>query len=156
MTMKRFMPFSGLARAAFGPVKRFPGPNLGSLVLAGLLLGLLLAPEWAAAQSFSLDKILPSGMTEQPFLQQVVTVLAIVILAAVFITLGFGVVNAIADVFTTLSEARRLGEWGLFMKNLGMVIGVVVVGVVLAVLVYTWITTIEINPTVTIGAGGGA
>ena len=63
-------------------------------------------------------------------------------------------VSGITDIFTTLSEARRMGEWGLFMKNLGMVIGVVIVGVVLAVLVYTWMTTIDINPTITIGGGG--
>ena len=37
------------------------------------------------------------------------------------------------------------------MKNLGMVIAVVIVGVVLAVLIYTWLTTISINPQVTIG-----
>ena len=30
--------------------------------------------------------------------------------------------------------------------------GVVILGVVLAVLVYTWMTTISINPTVTIGS----
>lgn len=139
------------ATTAFGG---HAGPR--ALLLAALAVGVLLAPELAAAAepSFSLDKILPSGLVEKPFLEQVVTVLAIVILAAVFIALGFGVVSGITDIFTTLSEARRMGEWGLFMKNLGMVIGVVIVGVVLAVLVYTWMTTIDINPTITIGGGG--
>ena len=37
----------------------------------------------------------------------------------------------------------------------GMVLGVVILGVVLAVLVYTWMTTIDINPTVTIGGSSG-
>ena len=64
-------------------------------------------------------------------------VLAMVILCATFITLGFGVVGGIGDVFSTMSEARRMGEWSLFMKTLGMVMAVVIVGVVLAVLVYT-------------------
>ena len=90
-------------------------------------------------------------MTDKPFLEQVVTILAMVILSAVFIALGFGVVGGMTDIFTTLSEARRMGDWGLFMKNLGMVLGVVILGVVLAVLVYTWMTTIDINPTVNIG-----
>ena len=119
-------------------------------------LGLLVLPDLALAQSssgpsFALDTILPSGLTDKPFLEQVVTILAMVILSAVFIALGFGVVGGMTDIFTTLSEARRMGDWGLFMKNLGMVLAVVILGVVLAVLVYTWMTTIDINPTVNIG-----
>ena len=122
-----------------------------------LLMGLLL-PDFACAQaagepSFALGKILPSSMTTKPFLEQVITVLAMVILCATFITLGFGVVGGIGDVFSTMSEARRMGEWSLFMKTLGMVMAVVIVGVVLAVLVYTWLTQIDINPTITIGGG---
>lgn len=119
-------------------------------------LGLLVLPDSALAQSstgpsFALDTILPSGLTDKPFLEQIITILAMVILSAVFIALGFGVVGGMTDIFTTLSEARRMGDWGLFMKNLGMVLAVVILGVVLAVLVYTWMTTIEINPTVNIG-----
>ena len=126
---------------------------MGVVVGLGLLLVL---PDLAWAQStsgpsFALDTILPSGLTDKPFLEQVVTILAMVILSAVFIALGFGVVGGMTDIFTTLSEARRMGDWGLFMKNLGMVLGVVILGVVLAVLVYTWMTTIDINPTVNIG-----
>lgn len=135
-------------------VRRDTG-SLWMLALA-LALGALLLPEGACAQaaggpSFALDKILPASMTSKPFLEQVITVLAMVILSAVFITLGFGVVGGIGDVFSTMSEARRMGEWSLFMKTLGMVMAVVIVGVVLAVLVYTWLTQIDINPTITIG-----
>ena len=117
-------------------------------------LALLLLPELAAAQStpsFSLDTILPDSLAGEDFLKQMVTVIAMVIIAGAFITLGFGVMGGIGDVFTTLSDARRMGEWSLFMKNLGMVIAVVIVGVVLAVLIYTWLTTISINPQVTLG-----
>ena len=117
-------------------------------------LALLLLPELAAAQStpsFSLDTILPDSLANEDFLKQMVTVIAMVIIAGAFITLGFGVMGGIGDVFTTLSDARRMGEWSLFMKNLGMVIAVVIVGVVLAVLIYTWLTTISINPQVTLG-----
>lgn len=139
--------------------KGFPVPRIAASALYAVLvvsLGLLLFPDLASAEpSFALDTILPSGLTDKPFLEQVVTVLAMVILAAVFIALGFGVVGGMADIFTTLSEARRMGDWGLFMKNLGMVLGVVILGVVLAVLVYTWMTTIDINPTVTIGGSSG-
>lgn len=125
-------------------------------ILALVLSVLMMWPDFAEAQaagapSFALDKILPSSMTSKPFLEQVITVLAMVILSAVFITLGFGVVGGIGDVFSTMSEARRMGEWSLFMKTLGMVMAVVIVGVVLAVLVYTWLTNISINPTISIG-----
>ena len=125
-------------------------------ILALVLSVLMMWPDFADAQaagapSFALDKILPSSMTSKPFLEQVITVLAMVILSAVFITLGFGVVGGIGDVFSTMSEARRMGEWSLFMKTLGMVMAVVIVGVVLAVLVYTWLTNISINPTISIG-----
>lgn len=122
-----------------------------------VLLGGLLLPDFACAAndpSFALDKILPSSMKDKPFLEQVITVLAMVILCATFITLSFGVVGGIGDVFSTMSEARRMGEWSLFMKTLGMVMAVVIVGVVLAVLVYSWLTKIDINPTITIGGGG--
>ncbi|MCB1825789.1 MAG: hypothetical protein KDJ54_14885 [Candidatus Competibacteraceae bacterium] len=136
--------------------KGFPVPRIAASTLYAVLvvsLGLLLLPDLASAEpSFALDTILPSGLTDKPFLEQVVTILAMVILSAVFIALGFGVVGGMTDIFTTLSEARRMGDWGLFMKNLGMVLGVVILGVVLAVLVYTWMTTISINPTVTIGS----
>ena len=127
-------------------------PRLSLLWLVPLAL--LLLPELAAAQSepsFALDTILPSSMTDKPFLEKMVTVVAMVIMAGAFITLGFGVMGGIGDIFTTLSDARRMGEWSLFMKNLGMVLAVVIVGVVLAVLVYTWMTTIDIRPSVTIG-----
>ena len=125
-------------------------------ILALVLSVLMMWPDFAEAQaagapSFALDKILPSSMTSKPFLEQVITVLAMVILSAVFITLGFGVVGGIGDVFSTMSEARRMGEWSLFMKTLGMVMAVVIVGVVLAVLVYTWLSNISINPTISIG-----
>ncbi|RUQ34682.1 MAG: hypothetical protein EKK71_15705 [Candidatus Competibacteraceae bacterium] len=139
------------------PAKRVPLKPTASSILPAVLvvsvLGLLLIPDMAAATSpsFALDKILPSSLTSKPFLEQVVTILAMVVLSAAFIALGFGVVGGITDIFTTLSEARRMGDWGLFMKNLGMIMGVVIVGVVLAVLVYTWLTTIQINPTITIG-----
>ncbi|MCP5451892.1 MAG: hypothetical protein H6972_15355 [Gammaproteobacteria bacterium] len=136
--------------------KGFPVPRIAASTLYAVLvvsLGLLVLPDLASAEpSFALDTILPSGLTDKPFLEQVVTILAMVILSAVFIALGFGVVGGMTDIFTTLSEARRMGDWGLFMKNLGMVLGVVILGVVLAVLVYTWMTTISINPTVTIGS----
>ena len=127
-------------------------PRLSLLWLVPLAL--LLLPELAAAQSepsFALDTILPSSMTDKPFLEKMVTVVAMVIIAGAFITLGFGVMGGIGDIFTTLSDARRMCEWSLFMKNLGMVLAVVIVGVVLAVLVYTWMTTIDISPSVTIG-----
>ena len=46
-------------------------------------LGLLVLPDLALAQSagpsFALDMILPSGLTDKPFLEQVVTILAMVI-----------------------------------------------------------------------------
>ena len=123
------------------------------LVLAVTVLGLMVLPDIAAASSpsFSLDTILPSSLTDKPFLTQVVTVIVMVVLSATFIILGFGVMGGVADVFSSMTEARRMGDWGGFMKTLAMVIGVVIVGVVLAVMIYTWLTTITINPTVKIG-----
>lgn len=143
--MKLFMP--SVSRVLARSRACVPSPLMSTL----LVLGLACMPEIAASQSFALDTILPGSLTDKPFLEQVITILAMVILAAAFIALGFGVVGGMTDIFSTLSDARRMGDWGLFMKNLGMIMGVVIVGVVLAVLVYTWLTTIEINPTITIG-----
>ena len=133
-----------------------PRPRAGLLGGLGLVLLAACWPELSLAQtapSFSTDTILPASLRNLPFLQQIITVVAMVIIAAVFVMLGFGVVGGIGDIFTTLSEARRAGEWSHFLKNLGMVIAVVVVGVVLGALVVTWLSTISINPTVTIGGG---
>ncbi len=116
-----------------------------------VLLSLILIPELAFAQEFSLDKIIPESIADKPFLELIMIILAMVIMVTVVVVLGFGTTGAIADVFQTLSESRRMGDWGTFMKTLGIVIAVVISATVLAVLVWTWMSTIEINPTVTFG-----
>ncbi len=122
-------------------------------VLPAVLGGLLLAlAEPALAQSFSLDTVLPESVRDRPFLELIVIVLAMMILATVFVVLGFGSAGAIADVFQSLSESRRMGDWGGFMKSLGLVIAVLIAATVIAVLVWTWITSISINPDVSIGS----
>ncbi|MCB1810678.1 MAG: hypothetical protein KDK04_02995 [Candidatus Competibacteraceae bacterium] len=108
-------------------------------------------PELALAQSFSLDTILPASVADKPFLEKVVIVLAMTVLASVYVVLGFGTTGSISDMFQTLSESRRMGDWGTFMRTLGIIIAVLIVATVLAVLVWTWVTNIEINPSVTIG-----
>ncbi|MCB1713529.1 MAG: hypothetical protein KDK04_24435 [Candidatus Competibacteraceae bacterium] len=122
-----------------------------SLALSALL-ALSVPPELALAQSFSLDTILPASVAAMPFLQKIVVVLAMMVLATTFVVLGFGATGAIADIFQTLSESRRMGDWGTFMKTLGIVIAVLIVATVLAVLVWDWLTDIQINPSVTIGS----
>lgn len=122
-------------------------------VLPAVLGGLLLAlAEPALAQSFSLDTVLPESVRDRPFLELIVIVLAMMILATVFVVLGFGSAGAIADVFQSMSESRRMGDWGGFMKSLGLVIAVLIAATVIAVLVWTWITSISINPDVSIGS----
>lgn len=116
-----------------------------------LLLALISVPDMAFAQSFGLDTVLPDSVANRPFLELIVIVLAMMILATVFVVLGFGSAGAIADVFQSMSESRRMGDWGGFMKSLGLIIAVLVAATVIAVLVWTWITTITINPTVSIG-----
>jgi len=115
---------------------------------------LVLLPELANAQAanpFDITKILPSAIADKPFLEKMVAMIVMVVIAGAFITLGFGVMGGIGDIFTTLSDARRMGEWSLFLKNLGMVLAVVIVGVVLASLIYTWLSTVNISPSVTFG-----
>lgn len=116
-----------------------------------LAVMLVVVPDPALAQSFSLETVLPESVASRPFLELIVIVLAMMILATVFVVLGFGSAGAIADVFQSLSESRRMGDWGGFMKSLGLVIAVLIAATVIAVLVWTWITTININPTVSIG-----
>ncbi len=116
-----------------------------------VLLSLIVIPELAFAQEFSLDKIVPDAIKDKPFLELIMIILAMVIMVTVVVVLGFGTTGAIADVFQTLSESRRMGDWGTFMKTLGIVIAVVISATVLAVLVWTWMSTISINPTVTFG-----
>ncbi len=116
-----------------------------------VLLSLIVIPELAFAQEFSLDKIVPDAIKDKPFLELIMIILAMVIMVTVVVVLGFGTTGAIADVFQTLSESRRMGDWGTFMKTLGIVIAVVISATVLAVLVWTWMSTIDINPTVTFG-----
>lgn len=123
------------------------------LTAAALALGLLVAPDLALAQEFNLDTILPSGLAGKTFLEQALTVLLIVALGGVFVMLAFGVMGGIGDVFSSLTEARARGEWGVFLKTMAFVIAVLIFAAVLAALVVKWFTALNINPTITIGGG---
>ncbi len=101
--------------------------------------------------SFSLDKILPSSMMDKPFLVKVITVLIMMAIAGGVVMIGFGVMGGVADVFTAVSDARRHGEWGLFIKNVAFIVAVLVVAAVLIALVMEWMNNLTINPTITIG-----
>ena len=119
-----------------------------------VLIGVLAAPEWAQAQStgnFALDKILPSSLIDKPFLVKVVTVLIMMAIAGGVVMIGFGVMGVVGDVFTAVSDARRHGEWGVFIKNVAFIIAVLVVAAVLIALVIDWMNNLTINPNVTIG-----
>lgn len=136
-------------RRAWPPLR----PTTGLLLLA-VLVGVLVAPEWAQAQStgnFALDKILPSSLIDKPFLVKVVTVLIMMAIAGGVVMIGFGVMGGVGDVFTAVSDARRHGEWGVFIKNVAFIIAVLVVAAVLIALVIDWMNNLTINPNVTIG-----
>ena len=123
-------------------------------LLVAVLVGVLVAPEWAQAQStgnFALDKILPSSLIDKPFLVKVVTVLIMMAIAGGVVMIGFGVMGGVGDVFTAVSDARRHGEWGVFIKNVAFIIAVLVVAAVLIALVIEWMNNLSINPHITIG-----
>ena len=124
-------------------------------LLLAVLVCVLVAPEWAQAQAasgnFALDKILPSSMTDKPFLVKVITVLIMMAIAGGVVMIGFGVMGGVADVFTAVSDARRHGEWGLFIKNVAFIVAVLVVAAVLIALVMEWMNNLTINPNITIG-----
>lgn len=133
-------------------MKLFPTKKLISLILPAAVLGLLLLPELAAAQAtggFNADSILPNAVKDKDFLTQVFLVIMWALLAAVFIMIGFGVLGGIGDVFSSLSDARRMGEWAAFMKTLAMVMGAVIISVVLAATLIGWVANVTINTAVT-------
>ena len=140
-------------RAAVRRVLPPLSPTTGLLLAA--LVCVLVAPEWAQAQAasgnFALDKILPSSMTDKPFLVKVITVLIMMAIAGGVVMIGFGVMGGVGDVFTAVSDARRHGEWGVFIKNVAFIIAVLVVAAVLIALVIDWMNNLTINPNVTIG-----
>ena len=109
------------------------------------------AVEGGNAGSFALDKILPASMLEKPFLVKVITVLVMMAIAGGVVMLGFGVMGGVGDVFTAVSDARRHGEWGVFIKNVAFIIAVLVVAAVLIALVMEWMNNLTINPTISIG-----
>lgn len=109
------------------------------------------AAEGGNAGSFALDKILPASMIEKPFLVKVITVLVMMAIAGGVVMLGFGVMGGVGDVFTAVSDARRHGEWGVFIKNVAFIIAVLVVAAVLIALVMEWMNNLTINPTISIG-----
>ena len=129
------------------------GPTTGLLLAA--LACLLVAPDLAHAQAasgnFSLDKILPSSLIDKPFLVKVITVLIMMAIAGGVVMIGFGVMGGVGDVFTAVSDARRHGEWGVFIKNVAFIIAVLVVAAVLMALVIEWMNNLSINPNITIG-----
>lgn len=109
------------------------------------------AAEGGNTGSFALDKILPASMLEKPFLVKVITVLVMMAIAGGVVMLGFGVMGGVGDVFTAVSDARRHGEWGVFIKNVAFIIAVLVVAAVLIALVMDWMNNLTINPTISIG-----
>lgn len=147
---------SFLARGGWRAALRRAWPTLrpATGLLLAVLVGLLVAPDWAHAQAtgnFSLDKILPSSLIDKPFLVKVVTVLIMMAIAGGVVMIGFGVMGGVGDVFTAVSDARRHGEWGVFIKNVAFIIAVLVVAAVLIALVIDWMNNLTINPNVTIG-----
>ena len=140
-------------RAAVRRVLPPLSPTTGLLLAA--LVCVLVAPEWAQAQAasgnFALDKILPSSMTDKPFLVKVITVLIMMAIAGGVVMIGFGVMGGVGDVFTAVSDARRHGEWGVFIKNVAFIIAVLVVAAVLIALVMEWMNNLTINPNITLG-----
>ena len=126
-----------------------------------LVVGLLMMPDMAFASTggtttgtsgaFSVNTLLPSSLQTKSFLEQMVTIIIIVAIAGIFIILGFGTMGGVSDVFSSMSEARQRGDWGVLLKTLAMVIAVFIVAVTLAVLAYGWLSTINIKPTLTIG-----
>lgn len=131
--------------------------TLVSLLLPAAVLGLLLLPELATAQDggFKADSILPSAVKNKDFLTQVFLVIMMALLAAVFVMMGFGILGGIGDVFASLSDARRMGEWAAFMKTLAMVMGAVIIAVVLAATLIGWVANVSISTNVTFASGGG-
>jgi len=130
--------------------------TLVSLLLPAAVLGLLLLPELAAAAEgggFNADDILPSAVKDKDFLTQVFLVITMALLAAVFVMIGFGVLGGIGDVFASLSDARRMGEWAAFMKTLAMVMGAVILAVVLAATLIGWVANVSISTSVTFASG---
>lgn len=124
------------------------------VVLLALTVLLLLMPDLALAadsSSFSLDKILPSSLKDKNFLEKVITVLVIMVIAGAAIIFGFGAVGSIGDVFSALADARQRGEWGGFLKIVAFVASVLVVSSVLVALVVDWLNNFSISPTITIG-----
>ena len=145
-----------LARGGWLATLRRAWPTIGPAtgLLLAVLACVLVAPEWAHAQStgnFALDKILPSSLIDKPFLVKVVTVLIMMAIAGGVVMIGFGVMGGVGDVFTAVSDARRHGEWGVFIKNVAFIIAVLVVAAVLIALVIDWMNNLTINPNVTIG-----
>lgn len=140
-------------RAAVRRVLPPLSPTTG--LLLAVLVCVLVVPELAQAQAasgnFALDKILPSSMTDKPFLVKVITVLIMMAIAGGVVMIGFGVMGGVADVFTAVSDARRHGEWGLFIKNVAFIVAVLVVAAVLIALVMEWMNNLTINPNITIG-----
>ena len=139
-------------RATFG--RAWPTLHPATGLLLAVLVGLLVAPEWAHAQAtgnFALDKILPSSLIDKPFLVKVITVLIMMAIAGGVVMIGFGVMGGVGDVFTAVSDARRHGEWGVFIKNVAFIIAVLVVAAVLIALVIEWMNNLSINPNITIG-----
>lgn len=130
--------------------------TLFSLILPVAVLGLLLLPELAAAQAakgFDASSILPSAVKDKDFLTQVFLVMIMALLAGVFVMIGFGILGGIGDVFSSLSDARRMGEWAAFLKTLAMVMGAVIIAVVLAAALIGWVANVSINTNVTFGSG---
>ena len=123
--------------------------NTMTRLLFALTLMSLMNAAWA--QSFDVTDVLPAAFANMSMLQAIVAIMASVILMGLIVSLGFGGIGAITDIFQSMTEARIRGDWGQFFRTLALIIGVVIVAVFLGVMFWGWLSTIEINPSVTIG-----
>lgn len=126
--------------------------NQYSFYLLTCVVCLLFMPEMALADSpFDVSKILPASLKDKSFFVQIISILAITILGLIVIVMGFGGSNLIAELFQSLSEARRMGDWGSFFRTLGIVLVVLIAAILIATFLFNALSKVELKPTVTVG-----
>ena len=131
--------------------------KLQLFITVAALLAIAIFPEFAGAQTEDGNtlfgtEVLPASRANEGLFENIIWVILLVALLFIVAVVFFGAGDLILGLFASLGESRRSGDWGPFLRTLGIVIAILVVVIFIATIFVNAITSgsISFNPSVQI------
>lgn len=109
-------------------------------------------PDAVHAFTDGADQFLPESRKDKPLLENVVWIALLAALFFIAAVMFFGVGDLILGLFSSLQDARRTGDWGPFLRTLGIVLVILIVTFFVAAFIFNLATGgLTFNPSVNVG-----